>query len=522
VLTLELTPYADASWTLVGGGYTAADGASRVTPIVHPMVEHAAYTDGVRTLIVVREKATGRPELTAGVHRAESAWLDRTVAEAHEWPGDFVLVTTTPGMPVTVTAGAARTTPLYLSADAERLHGSWDMADLRQFAARLHAVEVARLLVFRPRYSTQTVFEGIHRLTERATAHFGGSLVITYPAPALHHDPRDLADGADVLGAFVELLHEALDARPWEPEFTVFHLSGGFDSGCIGTTAAKRHPHKVRTAALLIDGPGRAQQERRRAGMRAVLPFADDDITVDAAKLLPLDPECTRACGQLISPYEEPLFYPFSLLTTALSHAGATAVVTGLGGDELVALSEAEAPHLDLNRMPVLPPWVGPTAATLLEYADLGTAPPAPINSMTLLALESTAPPLLREGIWPIHPFAWPALVEFGEQLPYDWRDFKQLQRRLLEQLGLGMEVVRPVERESFAEIVERSLTGAGVRLLERMLADSSPLFDDRLVNPDAVAAATKRMRDGQYAEGEESKLLEVIHLDLATRAFLS
>jgi asparagine synthase (glutamine-hydrolysing) len=256
--------------------------------------------------------------------------------------------------------------------------------------------------------------------------------------------------------------------------------------------------------------------------MRAVLPFADDDITVDAAKHLPLHPECARVRGKLISPYEEPLFYPFRLLTTALARTGATAVVTGLGGDELVALSEAEAPHLDLNRMPVIPPWLGPSAATLLEYADVGTAPPAPINSMTLLALESTAGPLLREGIWPIHPFAWPALVEFGEQLPYDWRDFKQLQRRLLESLGLGMEVVRPVERESFAEIVERSLTGSGVRLLERMLADGSPLFDDRLVNPDAVTATTKRLREGHYAEGAESKVLEVIHLDLAARAFLS
>ncbi|GAA2063683.1 hypothetical protein GCM10009839_88790 [Catenulispora yoronensis] len=131
--------------------------------------------------------------------------------------------------------------------------------------------------------------------------------------------------------------------------------------------------------------------------MRAVLPFA-------AAKLLPLDLECPRVRGRLILLYEEPLFFPFSQLTAKLARTGTTAIVTGLGGDELVALSESEAPHLDLNRMPVMPPWAGPAAVTLLEYADVGTAPPAPINSMTLLALESTAPPLLREGIWPIHP----------------------------------------------------------------------------------------------------------------------
>jgi len=521
VLTFQLTPYADASWQAVGGRYAAADGASRVTPLDHPMVEHAAFTDGTRTLILAREKVAGSSSLNAGVHNVSAAQLDEHTAHTSDWPGDFVLVRTAPDVPIRVAVGAARTSPLYVAADGGCLVGSWDMGDLKPFAGRLHAVEVARLLVFRPRYSTQTVFEGIHRLTERSTAHFGGSLVITYPEPALHHEPRELVPGADVLGTFTDLLREALDARPWNPDSTVFHLSGGFDSGCIGTTAAVRHPRQIRTAALLIDGPGRAQQERRRAGMRAVLPFSGDDTTVDAAQLLPLGPQCARVRGQLISPYEEPLHHPFATLTRSLAADGATAVVTGLGGDELVALSETEAPHLDLNRIPVLPAWLGTRARTLLEYADVGTAPPALINSMTLLAIESTAAPLLREGIWPIHPFAWPTLVEFGEQLPYDWRDFKQLQRRLLESLGLGMEVVRPVERESFAEIVQHALTGSGVALLERMLADGSALFDDFLVDPDAVSATVKRLKDGHYSEGEESKILEVIHLDLAARAFL-
>ena len=54
------------------------------------------------------------------------------------------------------------------------------------------------------------------------------------------------------------------------------------------------------------------------------------------------------------------------------------------------------------------------------------------------------------------------------------------------------------------------------------MLADGSALFDEHLVDPDAVTAAVTRMSDGLYAEGEESKVFEVIHLDLAARAFLS
>jgi asparagine synthase (glutamine-hydrolysing) len=521
VLKFQLTPYADASWQQVGGGYCAADGASHVTPIDHEMVEHTAVTDGKRTLIIIREAVTGRTRLHPALGLVAPREFDEREREACAWPADFVLIHAAPSLPVTVSAGAARTTPLYLAADTERLYGSWEMADLKAHAGRLHAVEAARRLVFRPRYSTQTVFEGIHRLTERATAHFGGSLWISYPAPALHHDPRELAEGADVLGVFTALLGEALDAHPWAPERTVFHLSAGFDSGCIAATAALSTPGAVRTAALLIDGPGRAQQEARRGEMRRVLPFAEQDVLVDAAVNLPLDARCARVRGEAISLYEEPLHYPFALLTGQLAEAGGTTLVTGLGGDELVALSEAEAPHLDLNRIAAPPPWLGKRAKLLLEYGDVGAAPPAQINSMTLLALETTAPPLLRAGIYPIHPFAYPPLVEFGEQLPFVWRDFKALQRRLLAGYGLSELVVHPVERESFAEIVQAALAGQGVALLESMLEDGSVLFDEDLVDPDELSGAIERIRCGRYEETAESKVFEVVHQHLAAAAFL-
>ena len=260
-----------------------------------------------------------------------------------------------------------------------------------------------------------------------------------------------------------------------------------------------RRPGTVCTAALLIDGPGRAQQQARRGEIRKALPFARQDFLVDAAVNLPLDPRCARVRGRAISLYEEPLHFPFALLTDQLAEAGATTLVTGLGRDELVALSQAEAPHLDLNRVAVPPPWLGERAKLLLEYGDLGAAPPAQVNSMTLLALETTAPPLLRAGIYPIHPFAYPPLVEFGEQLPFVWRNFKALQRRTLAAYGLSDLVVHPAERESFAEIVQAALAGQGVALLEEMFKDGSVLFDEDLVDPDALSGAVERIRCGRY-----------------------
>ncbi|KUJ39184.1 hypothetical protein ADK46_14205 [Streptomyces rimosus subsp. rimosus] len=193
-----------------------------------------------------------------------------------------MLVEWTPDEPVQVTAGPRRTTPLYLATDGTALHGSWEMGDLSSFAGGLNAREVTRLLLYRPRYSTSTVFTGIHRLRERATAHFGGALFPRCPEAALHSGPRDLADDADVLGAFVQAMGDAWDTRPLETVTTAAHLTGGFDSGVLATRAAAPRLHP---------------RQRR------------------------------------VSPYDEPLYRPFQRLTEGLAAFGVRAVVTGLGGD---------------------------------------------------------------------------------------------------------------------------------------------------------------------------------------------
>ncbi|WP_051855233.1 hypothetical protein [Streptomyces sp. NRRL B-1347] len=175
--------------------------------------------------------------------------------------------------------------------------------------------------LYRPRYSHDTLFENVYRLTERSTAYFGGHLYLRYPGPALHTGPRELAPDADVLGAFVQVLDDALDVRPLDAQRTVFHLTGGFDSGTAAMQAAQRHLGELNTAALLISGPGRVQQVRRRKQMRAAAPFGPRDDIVDAAVELPLHPACARIRAEPISPYEEP---PFRDLTEGLTLGAAT------------------------------------------------------------------------------------------------------------------------------------------------------------------------------------------------------
>lgn len=524
MLRLQLTPYTEnPTWTWSGACYGTLDQRSRVEPFHHPMVEHLAATDGRRTLLVVRERVADRLACDPGVRDLTPAEYDQALGAVTDWPTDFVLIEAEPGLPVRVTAGSARTTPLYLAADDTTLVGSWDMADLRGHATGINTREVARLLIYRPRYSSETLYRGVHRLTERAIAHFGGSLWITYPEPALHRTPRELAPDADVLGAFIAAMDTAMDRRPWEDDTTLFHLTGGFDSGTVATRAAERYPGRFPTATLLIGGPGREQQIRRRAEMRNRMEFADTDIVIDAMRHLPLAPDCPWVNGLVVSPTEEPLHVPFVEMARVVADSGARVVVTGLGGDEMVALTQDEAPHVGLGKITdaQLLPWIGSRVRDVLEFADDGIAPPARVNSMTLLSLETTAPVLLREGLWPLHPFADPGMVALGEQLPFAWREFKQLQRRRLRALGMSEDVVHPVERESFAEVIEASLTTHAPKLFARMLAEGSPLFEEGLVDPDGLRTGVDRLVPGRYVEERDAKILEVLSLHLSATAFL-
>ncbi|MFJ8000777.1 hypothetical protein ACIQ7D_27210 [Streptomyces sp. NPDC096310] len=247
------------------------------------------------------------------------------------------------------------------------------------------------------------------------------------------------------------------------------------------------------------------------------------DELVDAMTSLPLHPACLRVKGAAISPYEDPLHYPFALLTARIAAVGAHTVVTGLGGDEMVALTQEEYPHRAAGSMEDAEslPWTGHQVRWLSEFGDDGIAPPAAVNSMTLLSLESAAPVLLRAGLWPLHPFADADMVAFGEALPMDWRELKQLQRRRLASLGMSNDVTLPTERESFAEVVEHALIGHGTGLMRGMLRSGSALFEAGLVDPDGLRAGLEELNHVGYDEMRHSQLIEVIHLHLATAAYL-
>lgn len=103
----------------------------------------------------------------------------------------------------------------------------------------------------------------------------------------------------------------------------------------------------------------------------------------------------------------------------------------------------------------------------------------------------------------------------------YRDRDPVLLAAYRLGTLGLGPEVTRSRTRESFAEIVEHTLTVHAKPLFAAMCKDGSPLFDAGLVDPDGLRTALRRLETAAYREEGDSQLLEVADLHLAASAFL-
>lgn len=525
MLKLRIDPAGlGTSWAWNPGRGRMESGASWIQPLDHPAVDCTAVADpdSGATLIWIREVLPGHNSRRRRVERQRRTTGYRHArATALTWPLDFTAIEITPDRTVHLMTGERGTAPVYLSAAAGVLHGSWNMADVMPHVRSVayDVPETARLLALWFRYSRRTCFRDVYRVTERATATFDGGHRISFavPEPASHSHPRTLADDADVLGAYQRMLDGVLARHTIDPATTCAHVSGGVDSAVTGTHIAMRYPEQITASAMLLPGAGGHQQRARRAEMIRRARFSHD-ITTEANCRPPLHPSGQRARGWFINPYEEPFHEATATLINTMSARGIRTVVTGIGGDEMVALTPSEAPREAVGPGHTATPWLGRAARNALADADWDTAPPTVVNEMTLLALASAAPLLLDAGIWPLHPFADPDMIRFGEWLPYQWRAHKVLHRRRLAALGMPPHVVHPALPENFTPVMQQAVTTTIADHLARILADGSPLIESELVDPDTLTRALNRIRDGEVHDTDD-RLADVIAADLAFHA---
>jgi hypothetical protein len=485
MLRLELRGQA-AGWRWRGRRWQV--GAGWVEPYRHPALEERCVTDGVRTLLVVRERAAaGTPPLSpAGPSVLDPTAYDRVLAGLPDWPLEYVAVETGP-RGVLLSAGSWGSAPVYLAAHRGELLGSWDLADLHPAlsAATLDPAAVARRLHRGEPYSSRTMFHDVFRLTERATARFAaGTLSVHYPEPALAYAPRELAPGADPVAAYARIVAAAVARGPATGAGTVVEVSGGLDSAMVLLGAAQAYgPQSLHTAGMLVPGAAGVQQRTRRLALLAGLPGLRPDLTVDGLGAPPFSPGYRRSAGGRFSPDDEPYAELTESLLARTAEAGVRTVLTGIGGDELMYVPPE---HPERPRPPADPEGVRTALATALAAQPADAAPWSPAAHSALHAAACRAPSFLRAGCWAVNPLCTPELVRFCQWLPRRWRFGKLLPRVRLARLGYAAEVSNPPLRENFAEVMQLGLRRHALRLLTDRL-DDSILVGLGLVDPGAV-----------------------------------
>ena len=480
-------------------------GRSWIEPLANPVLESALDVSMPgRCVVTVRERDS-----------AGNTRLGLTVANMRAWPGDHVTLELAPGR-VTVHAGALGTAPVHIAASNGVFVGSWNLAELRSWfdVESLNGPSVVRALLRNPVYSSATMFDGVHRVTERATATMTSTgIQVTYPDPAEHVlAARDLADAVDAVGAFEKVLTHVVQRLPDPDGTAAVELSGGADSANVLLTAAERY-RDVRTVGIEVSGRAGLEQRYRRRTLAGHVGAAD--AVVHARDHLPFHLSIRK---QPHSPSTAYYREAFDAMRDRVSATTARIVYLGLGGDEVNALHPAERVADSLantyGHLPP-PPWLGPKAWGSLGDLEADAAPVSVVPLPTLEALALHNPTYLDAGIWPVAPLAHPLVGRFTEQLPVSHRRGKRMFRERLARAGMTPRVTHPDERESFLDLMECGMRTNGLRALKQIQSESL-LAEDGWINHAGLVDAIDRYETTGQAD---PRLADLVTVELGLRS---
>src|SRR5215470_4299832 len=357
-------------------------GASWVRPVIHPTVLVTVSQDADRTRLVIQERAYQDHATDADIAGVANGG-DQLEAVVGSGSARF-------------TAGVGGTAPLYLTMAGGIVYGSWHLPDLRRHTntERLLDRAVARVLTRQLRYSSDTLFQDIVMVTERATATATPAGITVGLPPAAQHviAARQPRGGTNVVEAFETLLASAV-SRAVPPGMRIgIELSGGVDSANVALTLA-RHATAITCFGLLLDDltdiRGEQGQDCRRQAVVSMLGLPD--ITVQASKHPPFVPGGIRCRGVAHDPGAAFYREAFDALRDAAA-GNVDIMMTGLGGDELLALpateTAARSPRIapNVNQRSTDVPWLGPRAQVALADVNTNLAPVPVLPLPTLMS----------------------------------------------------------------------------------------------------------------------------------------
>lgn len=502
---IDLRDARGGHWRWHGGELVC--GASWVRPVLHPTVLVTASQDADRTRLVIQERNYGDHEIDGG----SADGVDR---------GDWLEVAVEPRS-VRFTAGVGGTAPLYLTAADGIVYGSWHLPDLRHHVStdRLLDRAVARVLTRQLRYSSDTLFQDIVMVTERATATATpAGITVNFPPAAQHVTAaRRPRAGTNVVEAFETLLASAV-SRTVPPGTRIgIELSGGVDSANVALTVARYTPATTCFGLLLddlIDVKHEHGQAHRRHAVVSLLGLPD--ITVQASKHPPFVPDGVRRRETPHDPSSAFYREAFDALRDAAA-GKVDIMMTGIGGDELLALPATRSPRTvhDTNQQDTNVSWLGRRTRAALADIDNNLAPVPVLPLPALMSFALHNPTYLQAGIWPISPLTDPQLQRFGEQLPLTWRRDKALLRERLRSAGLPNYVSRPDHPETFSPLMQLGLRRYGLDLARHMLSESILIDAGYIDHGQFVTAYEAAVR----APRIPSLLCDTIALELGLRS---
>lgn len=535
------------TWVPVAGGW--AVGSSAIRPYKHAALHAGMFVSKRRTAVIVRERIGGQPEVdeSFSVTNCSERALDQVLTEARQWPLEFLELLITrrdDAHQVTCRCGQWGTAPIYFLVRGGVLHINWDVTELYKYlpSTILEPGFAAQFILgLSHPYSSQTIFSGVSRLTERARAVWRPpfeSVKISYPSPQTHASARRLKSNAHVVKTFREILSASM--KRWLPSSdhpVAMELSGGLDSSIVAVMAATITTKPVKSFGMIMPGVfGKYQSARRN---EVVKRFGLSDSNFPCIDHPPFNPKSNRVVGTSVVPWAEFYEEAVGTMLSKVASDGVGVIFTGMGGDELCSYqdgeldgefevvedeySSADGEEADGELSPFGSPYP-PFVTNLLKEAAkdrdslIDDAPQSLMDTSSIESATAVSTLYLKNKVWPISPLCTPELIEFCRKLPVGWRNERLIERKVLTSFGCSPLVAypKPESLENFCDVMDHALREASSGVIAKLFRDSR-LAEQGLVDKSALSATYKQYRAGDPTYSDQ--LLAAVVLELTIRS---
>lgn len=272
-------------------------------------------------------------------------------------------------------------------------------------------------------------------------------------------------------------------------------LSGGMDSSAVAAFLVQTH-RPFLAGTVVYPGDTGERQKDKLQDLRSSLSIVSTQFPADPATEHPMSQRYKQS--QPFYHREELYGASFSCLARHMYAQGVTAVIRGIGGDELCEnipdrlVIGYETPSVThARRYEGLPRVFTPAMDTYAQavLAQRDTTQSQPFTSSTAAAAAASGNNLyLDYDIWPVAPLTEPNLYRYAQNLAPKYRMYKNILRAYAAAYGVPRSISHPETTEGFSDFLARSLPYMKDQFNQYMHA--SVLKKAGLLSPQHIQAA--------------------------------